>query len=159
MLFFFIWSVYRRASGGNIFAGNFVSVIFLFSNCCRSMLCHRNIICGVRSDLQGLQPDNSKITSTNKKYENANENTRWSWFQQLRARVTTLADKIENIKCESKSYVDDKCTSTPKTSLTNKNDVDETFSNMSKVKVATAKQYIENHYKTQMKFLQERKER
>lgn len=116
------------------------------------MLCHRNIIYGVRSDLQGLQPDNSKITSANKKYENANENTRGSWFQQLRARVTTLADKIENIKCESKSYAH-------KTSLTNKTDVDETFSNMTKVKVATAKQYIENHYRTQMKFLQERKER
>lgn len=124
------------------------------------MLCHRNIICGVRSGLQGLKPDNSKTTSANKKYENANENTRGSWFQQLRARVTTLADKkIENIKCESKSYVDDKCISTPKTSLINKNDVDETFSNMTKEKVATAKQYIENHYKTQMKFLQELKER
>lgn len=32
-------------------------------------------------------------------------------------------------------------------------------SNVTKQKVAAAKQYIENHYRTQMKCLQERKER
>lgn len=36
---------------------------------------------------------------------------------------------------------------------------DEAPSNMTKQKVAAAKQYIENHYKAQMKSLQERKER
>ena len=34
-----------------------------------------------------------------------------------------------------------------------------TLSNITKQKVAAAKQYIENHYKEQMKSLQERKER
>ncbi|XP_072955703.1 uncharacterized protein [Typha angustifolia] len=37
--------------------------------------------------------------------------------------------------------------------------IDEAPSNTTKQKVAAAKQYIENHYKTQMKSLQERKER
>jgi len=36
---------------------------------------------------------------------------------------------------------------------------DATLSNITKQKVAAAKQYIENHYKEQMKNLQERKER
>ncbi|KAI3915664.1 hypothetical protein MKX01_015489, partial [Papaver californicum] len=36
---------------------------------------------------------------------------------------------------------------------------DEAASNVTKQKVAAAKQYIENHYKEQMKNLQERKER
>lgn len=36
---------------------------------------------------------------------------------------------------------------------------EETVSNTTKQKVAAAKQYIENHYKEQMKILQERKER
>lgn len=36
---------------------------------------------------------------------------------------------------------------------------DESLSNVTKQKVAAAKQYIENHYKEQMKSLQERKER
>lgn len=36
---------------------------------------------------------------------------------------------------------------------------DEAPSNITKQKVAAAKQYIENHYKAQMKNLQERKER
>lgn len=36
---------------------------------------------------------------------------------------------------------------------------DESLSNITKQKVAAAKQYIENHYKEQMKSLQERKER
>jgi len=35
----------------------------------------------------------------------------------------------------------------------------EEASNLTKQRVAAAKQYIENHYKTQMKNLQERKER
>jgi hypothetical protein len=37
--------------------------------------------------------------------------------------------------------------------------VDEAPSSATKQKVAAAKQYIENHYKTQMKSLQDRKER
>lgn len=37
--------------------------------------------------------------------------------------------------------------------------VDEAPSNATKQKVAAAKQYIENHYKAQMKSLQDRKER
>ena len=36
---------------------------------------------------------------------------------------------------------------------------EEALSNVTKQKVAAAKQYIENHYKEQMKNLQERKER
>jgi ABC-type sugar transport system substrate-binding protein len=36
---------------------------------------------------------------------------------------------------------------------------EEAMSSATKQKVAAAKQYIENHYKTQMKSLQERKER
>lgn len=36
---------------------------------------------------------------------------------------------------------------------------EEALSNITKQKVAAAKQYIENHYKEQMKNLQERKER
>lgn len=36
---------------------------------------------------------------------------------------------------------------------------EEAVSNTTKQKVAAAKQYIENHYKEQMKILQERKER
>lgn len=36
---------------------------------------------------------------------------------------------------------------------------EETPSNVTKQRVAAAKQYIENHYKKQMKDLQERKER
>lgn len=36
---------------------------------------------------------------------------------------------------------------------------EEALSNITKQKVAAAKQYIENHYKEQMKSLQERKER
>lgn len=36
---------------------------------------------------------------------------------------------------------------------------EEALSNATKQKVAAAKQYIENHYKEQMKNLQERKER
>lgn len=125
------------------------------------MMCIRNIICGARSGLQELQPDKLKTTSANQKNENANDqNTKGSWFQWLRARVATLADKkIKNIKCESKSAADDALKVTPKTSLTNKKDVDGNLSNMTKEKVATAKQYIENQYKTQMKYLQDRKER
>lgn len=37
--------------------------------------------------------------------------------------------------------------------------VDEAPSNITKQKVAAAKQYIENHYKAQMKCIQDRKER
>lgn len=37
--------------------------------------------------------------------------------------------------------------------------VDDAPSNATKQRVAAAKQYIENHYKTQMKSLQDRKER
>ncbi|PNX56361.1 serine/threonine-protein kinase CBK1-like protein, partial [Trifolium pratense] len=38
-------------------------------------------------------------------------------------------------------------------------DDDDALSSVTKQKVAAAKQYIENHYKEQMKNLQERKER
>lgn len=40
-----------------------------------------------------------------------------------------------------------------------KHPVDEAPSNATKQKVAAAKHYIENHYKAQMKNLQDRKER
>jgi serine/threonine kinase 38 len=74
-----------------------------------------------------------------------------SWFQKFQPRDKTPAGE------KSKSP-------------TNKNDAgngelgkpptnDEAPSDVTKQKVAAAKQYIENHYKTQMKSLQERKER
>lgn len=67
-----------------------------------------------------------------------------SWFQKLQHREKPEATKkkgVENVKDANKPPVDD------------------APSNVTKQKVAAAKQYIENHYKSQMKCLQDRKER
>lgn len=67
-----------------------------------------------------------------------------SWFQKLQHREKPAATKkkgAENVKDANKPPVDD------------------APSNVTKQKVAAAKQYIENHYKAQMKCLQDRKER
>ncbi|KAH7545587.1 hypothetical protein FEM48_Zijuj01G0109300 [Ziziphus jujuba var. spinosa] len=67
-----------------------------------------------------------------------------SWFHKLQHRekpVATKKKEAENVKDASKPPVDD------------------APSNVTKQKVAAAKQYIENHYKAQMKCLQDRKER
>ncbi|RVX19387.1 hypothetical protein CK203_008772 [Vitis vinifera] len=70
-----------------------------------------------------------------------------SWFQkfQPRERVRPSARKKEGTGAEKEE--------------TNPTAGDETPSNVTKQKVAAAKQYIENHYKEQMKSLQERRER
>ncbi|KDP26512.1 hypothetical protein JCGZ_17670 [Jatropha curcas] len=70
-----------------------------------------------------------------------------SWFQKFQPRdklraSTRKKDPFDESKEEMKSPEDD-----------------ESLSNTTKQKVAAAKQYIENHYKEQMKNLQERKER
>ncbi|XP_058197026.1 uncharacterized protein LOC131313002 isoform X2 [Rhododendron vialii] len=67
-----------------------------------------------------------------------------SWFQRLR-------HKEEKLKPGS--------TKTKETENPTKSTTDDVLSNDTKEKVAAAKQYIENHYKAQMKCLQDRKER
>lgn len=67
-----------------------------------------------------------------------------SWFQRLR-------HKEEKVKLGS--------TKTKETENPTKSKTDDVLSNDTKEKVAAAKQYIENHYKAQMKCLQDRKER
>lgn len=67
-----------------------------------------------------------------------------SWFQKFQPRVKTGPTQLngrENVKDVRKSVID------------------EAPSNATKQKAAAAKQYIENHYKAQMKCLQDRKER
>ena len=68
-----------------------------------------------------------------------------SWFHKLQPR-----DKLKK-----KEFGQD-CNSSDE--LNPRMD-DEALSSITKQKVAAAKQYIENHYKEQMKTLQERKER
>ncbi|KAG6642544.1 hypothetical protein I3843_09G143300 [Carya illinoinensis] len=71
------------------------------------------------------------------------ESTR-SWFHKFQPRVKngpTKTKEMENAKDARKSVID------------------EAPSNATKQKAAAAKQYIENHYKSQMKCLQDRKER
>lgn len=69
------------------------------------------------------------------------------WFHKFKSNK----DKMQSSKNkESASVVKER--SKPPTN-------DEAPSNVTQQKVAAAKQYIENHYKKQMKNLQERKER
>eukprot|EP01018_Ginkgo_biloba_P030240 Gb_06623 [translate_table: standard] len=70
-----------------------------------------------------------------------------SWFQRFQPR----ADKLKAALGKKKESDNGKEGPKPAT--------DEAPSNITKQKVAAAKQYIENHYKAQMKSLQERKER
>ncbi|XP_008447260.1 uncharacterized protein LOC103489741 isoform X1 [Cucumis melo] len=70
-----------------------------------------------------------------------------SWFNQRRDRLRGSTKKKDNSMGENED-----CTATDQMD-------EEALSNITKQKVAAAKQYIENHYKEQMKNLQERKER
>ncbi|RRT77379.1 hypothetical protein BHE74_00013259 [Ensete ventricosum] len=69
-----------------------------------------------------------------------------NWFRKLQSRGEKVKPGTE--KKEAGSAKD-----------MQKPPTDEAPSNMTKQKVAAAKQYIENHYKSQMKSLQDRKER
>ena len=69
-----------------------------------------------------------------------------SWFHKFQPR-----DKLRSSTKNKESPSMEKEDSTPLSV--------EEASNVTKQKVAAAKQYIENHYKEQMKNLQERKER
>lgn len=71
-----------------------------------------------------------------------------SWFKKFQGR----GDKQKPDLMKKKEALSSKDAQKPPLS-------DETPSNATKQKVAAAKQYIENHYKSQMKSLQERKER
>lgn len=68
-----------------------------------------------------------------------------SWFQKFqpqdRLRSSSKKDSMGSGREDSKMLSSEEAT------------------NLTKQRVAAAKQYIENHYKTQMKNLQERKER
>ncbi|KAJ9176460.1 hypothetical protein P3X46_011769 [Hevea brasiliensis] len=70
-----------------------------------------------------------------------------SWLQKLQPR-----DKMRASSRKKNTF--DECKDEEKSP-----EDDESLSNTTKQKVAAAKQYIENHYKEQMKNLQERKER
>ena len=74
-----------------------------------------------------------------------------SWFQKLQPRDKLRASTRKKEPCYDIDNDDDS---------NNSPEMDEeALSNITKQKVAAAKQYIENHYKEQMKNLQERKER
>lgn len=86
-----------------------------------------------------------------------------SWFQKLQPR-----DKLRS-STRKKDPIGSSCAVVgaggfgaggggEKEDMISQND-EEALSNITKQKVAAAKQYIENHYKEQMKNLQERKER
>ncbi|XP_078437103.1 uncharacterized protein LOC144707740 isoform X2 [Wolffia australiana] len=70
-----------------------------------------------------------------------------SWFRKFQAR----GDKVKRDQEKKKEMETGKDASRPP--------VDEAPSSVTKQKVVAAKQYIENHYKTQMKNLQDRRER
>lgn len=70
-----------------------------------------------------------------------------SWLQKLQPR-----DKLRNSSRKKEPSGDVSDELDPQTD-------EEALSSVTKQKVAAAKQYIENHYKEQMKNLQERKER
>ncbi|XP_048232784.1 serine/threonine-protein kinase tricornered isoform X3 [Ricinus communis] len=72
-----------------------------------------------------------------------------SWFQKFQPR-----EKLRSTT-RKKDASDESSNNEPKSP----SEDDESLSNTTKQKVAAAKQYIENHYKEQMKNLQERKER
>lgn len=63
-----------------------------------------------------------------------------SWLQKLQQREKVSKKKEQGLNGVDESY-------------------EEEHSSATRQRVATAKQYIENHYKEQMKNLQERKER
>lgn len=69
-----------------------------------------------------------------------------SWFSKLKSKEKVRSSKNKETTGNAKEG-----SKVPAT--------DELPSNVTKQKVAAAKQYIENHYKKQMKSLQERKER
>lgn len=70
-----------------------------------------------------------------------------SWFQKVHLR----GDKVKSGQTKQKETGNGKDLQKPP--------IDEAPSNVTKQRVAAAKQYIENHYKAQMKSLQDRKER
>eukprot|EP00262_Sarcandra_glabra_P016839 TRINITY_DN5605_c0_g3_i1.p1 TRINITY_DN5605_c0_g3~~TRINITY_DN5605_c0_g3_i1.p1 ORF type:complete len:567 (+),score=109.37 TRINITY_DN5605_c0_g3_i1:208-1908(+) len=70
-----------------------------------------------------------------------------SWFHKFQPKV----DKLRTEPTKKKETENGKDSQKPP--------IDEAPSNVTKQKVAAAKQYIENHYKAQMKCLQDRKER
>lgn len=74
------------------------------------------------------------------------ESTR-SWFKIFQQRT----DKVKGNPASKKETGSVKSTGKPP--------VDEAPSSITKQRVAAAKEYIENHYKAQMKSLQDRKER
>ena len=69
-----------------------------------------------------------------------------SWFQKFQPRDKSKFGPIKKKDMDSGKDLQ-------------KPPVDDAPSNATKQRVAAAKQYIENHYKTQMKSLQDRKER
>ena len=69
-----------------------------------------------------------------------------SWFQKFQPR-----ERFKSSSKNKESTASEEDESKPLSA--------EEASNMTKQKAAAAKQYIENHYKEQMKNLQERKER
>lgn len=70
-----------------------------------------------------------------------------SWLQKFQPR-----DKLRSSTRKNHDF-------NGESEITNAPVDDASLSNVTKQKVAAAKQYIENHYKEQMKSLQERKER
>ena len=68
------------------------------------------------------------------------------WFNRLKSK-----DKLKSAKKKDTAGNEKEGSKSPNS--------EEAPSNVTKQKVAAAKQYIENHYKKQMKDLQERKER
>ncbi|KAF6154751.1 hypothetical protein GIB67_032363 [Kingdonia uniflora] len=72
-----------------------------------------------------------------------------SWFHKFQPRDKLRASTKKKDSGNSSGHIEG---SNPPFS-------DEALSNVTKQKVAAAKQYIENHYKEQMKNLHERKER
>ena len=71
-----------------------------------------------------------------------------SWFHKLQPREKLRGSTKKKETCSNDNSDD-----------SNSQMDDEALSNTTKQKVTAAKQYIENHYKEQMKNLQERKER
>ncbi len=82
---------------------------------------------------------------------------RRSWFSRFRPRLKSfLVKQKQKNRSESTSSREAAASSkgVPPQAL-----ADDLASSITRQKVAAAKQYIENHYKSQMKNLQERKER
>ncbi|XP_010540903.1 PREDICTED: serine/threonine-protein kinase 38 isoform X2 [Tarenaya hassleriana] len=73
-----------------------------------------------------------------------------SWFQKRQLKDKVSGSRQKDVSACSNGSVEE---------LNVEADNEESMSNTTKQKVAAAKQYIENHYKEQMKILQERRER